>query len=169
MTFLLRLRKVDLLELARELGLEVNGDLIKVENKDVILQSDKNDIETIKVVMEGVLEEKEKDGKEREFEERSQIREYELERLRLSNATDTVSVSSADLEGQAKKEKVSDNRWVSHLIPLLPAESIELFSKESPERGNDYPHIKKLLLNRFQLTPVAFRDRFESHQRRPGF
>ncbi|GFW99776.1 uncharacterized protein TNCV_3420051 [Trichonephila clavipes] len=29
------------------------------------------------------------------------------------------------------------------------------------------PH-KNLLLARFQLTPIALRDRFESHQRRPG-
>ncbi|GFR05306.1 retrovirus-related Pol polyprotein from transposon 412, partial [Trichonephila clavata] len=128
------------------------------------------------------------------------MREYELERLRLSNATDTVSVSSADLEGQmvnrrvnlkdlvpkfdaknadinlifeiferqAKKEKLAEDRWVSQLIPLLPVESTELVAKEPPERGDDYPHIKKLLLNRFQLTPVALRDRFESHQRRSG-
>ncbi|GFW47311.1 hypothetical protein TNCV_2647991 [Trichonephila clavipes] len=107
MTFLLRLGKGDLLEVARELGVKVNGDQTKVEIKDMILQNDKNDMETIKAVMEGILEEK-----EREFEERRQTREYELERLRLSNATETVSVSSADLEeqGQAKKEKVSDDR-----------------------------------------------------------
>ncbi|GFS80593.1 uncharacterized protein TNCV_3870181 [Trichonephila clavipes] len=183
MTFLLRLRKGDLLEVARELGVEVNGDQTKVEIIDMILQNDKNDMETIKAVMEGILEEKE--------------REYELERLRLSNATETVSVSSANLEGQgvntrvnlkdlvpkfdaknadinlfferqAKKEKVSDDRWVSQLIPLLPVESTELIAKELPEKGDDYPHIKKLILNIFQLTPVALRDRFESHQRRPG-
>ncbi|GFX17220.1 uncharacterized protein TNCV_2857431 [Trichonephila clavipes] len=195
MTFLLRLRKGDLLEVARELGVEVNGDQTKVEIKDRILQNDKNDMETIKSVMEGILEEK-----EREFEERRQTRKYELERLRLSNATETVSVSSADLEGQgvnrrvnlkdlvpkfdakkadinlffeiferqAKKEKVSDDRWVSQLIPLLPVASTELIAKEPPEKGDDYPHIKKLILNRFQLTPVALKDRFESHQRRPG-
>ncbi|GFW22627.1 hypothetical protein TNCV_2764391 [Trichonephila clavipes] len=44
----------------------------------MILQNDKNDMETIKAVMEGILEEK-----EREFEERRQIREFELERMRI--------------------------------------------------------------------------------------
>ncbi|GFT32526.1 uncharacterized protein TNCV_184261 [Trichonephila clavipes] len=97
-----RLKKGDLLEVARELRVEVNGDLTKVEIKDMILQNDKNDMETIKVVMEGILEEK-----EREFEERRQTREYELERLRLSNATETVSVSSADLEGQGVNRRVN--------------------------------------------------------------
>ncbi|GFX78803.1 retrovirus-related Pol polyprotein from transposon 412 [Trichonephila clavipes] len=189
------LRKGDLLEVARELGVEVNGDQTKVEIKYMILQSDKNDMETTKAVMEGILEEK-----EREFEERRQTREYELERLRLSNATETVSVSSADLEGQgvnrrvnlkdlvpkfdaknadinlffeiferqAKKEKVADDRWVSQLIPLLPIEIAEIVAKEPLEKSDDYPHIKNLLLARFQLTPIALRDRFESHQRRPG-
>ncbi|GFT32532.1 uncharacterized protein TNCV_184291 [Trichonephila clavipes] len=187
--------KGDLLEVARELGVEVNGDQTKVEIKDMILQSDKNDMETIKAVMEGILEEK-----EREFEERRQTREYELERLRLSNATETVSVSSADLEGQgvnrrvnlkdlvpkfdaknadinlffeiferqAKKEKVAEDKWVSQLIPLLPIEIAEIVAKEPLEKSDDYPHIKNLLLARFQLTPIALRDRFESHQRRLG-
>ncbi|GFW73187.1 SCAN box domain-containing protein [Trichonephila clavipes] len=121
----------------------------------MILQNDRNDMETIKAVMEGILEEKE--------------REYELERLRLSNATETVSVSSADLEGQgAKKEKVAEDRWVSQLIPLLPIEIAEIVAREPLEKSDDYPHIKNLLLARFQLTPIALRDRFESHQRRPG-
>ncbi|GFT80011.1 hypothetical protein TNCV_1244611 [Trichonephila clavipes] len=57
---MLRLRKGDLLEVGRELGVEVNGDQTKVEIKDMILQSDKNDMETIKAVMEGILEEKER-------------------------------------------------------------------------------------------------------------
>ncbi|GFU09100.1 uncharacterized protein TNCV_1319461 [Trichonephila clavipes] len=166
MAFLLRLRKGDLLEVARELGVEVNGDQTKVEIKDMILQSDKNDMEMTKAVMEGILEEK-----VREFEERRQTREYELERLRLSNATETVSVSSADLEGQgvnrrvnlkdlvpkfdaknadnylffeiferqAKKEKVAEDRWVSQLIPLLPIEIAEIVAKEPLEKSDDYP------------------------------
>ncbi|GFS73314.1 uncharacterized protein TNCV_4711941 [Trichonephila clavipes] len=105
----------------------------------------------------------------RELKERQETRKYELERLRLSNATETVSVSSADLEGQgAIKEKVAEDRWVSQLIPLLPIEIAEIVAKEPLEKSDDYPHIKNLLLARFQLTPIALRDRFESHQRRPG-
>ncbi|GFX44746.1 hypothetical protein TNCV_1802271 [Trichonephila clavipes] len=56
-----RLRKGDLLEVARELGVEVNGDQTKVEIKDMILQNDKNDMETTKAVMELILEEKERE------------------------------------------------------------------------------------------------------------
>ncbi|GFS99460.1 retrovirus-related Pol polyprotein from transposon 412 [Nephila pilipes] len=71
-------------------------------------------------------------------------------------------------ERQAKKEKVAEERWVSQLIPLLSMEIVELVVKKPPEKGDNYPHIKNLLLHRFQLTTVALRDRFESHQRRPS-
>ncbi|GFV41527.1 uncharacterized protein TNCV_3626791 [Trichonephila clavipes] len=126
------LRKGDLLEVARELGVEVNGDQTKVEIKDMILQNDKNDMETTKAVMEGILEEK-----EREFEERRQTREYELERLRLSNATEMVSVSSADLEGQGVNRRVN----LKDLVPKFDAKNadinlfFEIFERQAKKKS----------------------------------
>ncbi|GFT89507.1 uncharacterized protein NPIL_306331, partial [Nephila pilipes] len=197
MEYLLKLKKDDMIEIARELGIEAQNNFTKVEIMNRIIQSESYEEEIVKAVMEGVLEEK---REKMAFEERRQIREYELERMRLANITDRASVSSEDLAGQgvnrrvnlkdlvpkfdpknadinlffeiferqAKKEKVAEERWVSQLIPLLPMEIVELVVKEPPEMGDNYPHIKNLLLHRFQLTPVALRDRFESHQRRPG-
>ncbi|GFS60445.1 retrovirus-related Pol polyprotein from transposon 412, partial [Nephila pilipes] len=197
MAYLLKLKKDDMIEIARELGIEAQNNFTKVEIMNRIIQSESYEEEIVKAVMEGVLEEK---REKMAFEERRQIREFELERMRLANITDRASVSSEDLEGQgvnrrvnlkdlvpkfdpknadinlffeiferqAKKEKVAEERWVSQLIPLLPMEIVELVVKEPPQMGDNYPHIKNLLLHRFQLTPVALRDRFESHQRRPG-
>ncbi|GFW05519.1 retrovirus-related Pol polyprotein from transposon 412 [Trichonephila clavipes] len=197
MAFLLKQTKEVLLEVAIDLGVEVNSTLTKSEIKNIICQSEDYNEESVKSLLEGILAEK---REARELKERQETREYELERLRLSNATETVSVSSADLEGQgvnrrvnlkdlvpkfdAKnadinlffeiferqviKEKVAEDRWVSQLIPLLPIEIAEIVAKEPLEKSDDYPHIKNLLLARFQLTPIALRDRFESHQRRPG-
>ncbi|GFS63388.1 retrovirus-related Pol polyprotein from transposon 412 [Nephila pilipes] len=197
MAYLLKLKKDDMIETARELGIEAQNNFTKVEIMNRIIQSESYEEEIVKAVMEGVLEEK---REKMAFEERRQIREFELERMRLANITDRASVSSEDLAGQgvnrrvnlkdlvpkfdpknadinlffeiferqAKKEKVAEERWVSQLIPLLPMEIVELVVKEPPEMGDNYPHIKNLLLHRFQLTPVALRDRFESHQRRPG-
>ncbi|GFX53969.1 retrovirus-related Pol polyprotein from transposon 412 [Trichonephila clavipes] len=120
--------------------------------------------------------------------------------MKLANSTETIIVSSTDLEGQgvnrrvnlrdlvpkfdaknadinlffeiferqAKKEKVAEDRCFSQLIPLLPMEIAEIVAKEPLEKSDDYPHIKNLLLARFQLTPKALRDGFESHQHRPG-
>ncbi|GFW72650.1 retrovirus-related Pol polyprotein from transposon 412 [Trichonephila clavipes] len=215
MAFLLKQTKEVLLEVAIDLGVEVNSTLTKSEIKNRICQSEDYNEESVKSLLEGILAEKQearelkerqearelKERQEaRELKERQETREYELERLRLSNATETVSVSSADLEGQgvnrrvnlkdlvpkfdaknadinlffeiferqAIKEKVAEDRWVSQLIPLLPIEIAEIVAKEPLEKSDDYPHIKNLLLARFQLTPIALRDRFESHQRRPG-
>ncbi|GFV99946.1 retrovirus-related Pol polyprotein from transposon 412 [Trichonephila clavipes] len=78
------------------------------------------------------------------------------------------SVFTCNVKAGDKKKKVAEDRWVSQLIPLLPIEIAEIVAKEPLEKSDDYPHIKNLLLARFQLTPIALRDRFESHQRRPG-
>ncbi|GFY22364.1 retrovirus-related Pol polyprotein from transposon 412 [Trichonephila clavipes] len=206
MAFLLKQTKEVLLEVAIDLGVEVNSTLTKSEIKNRICQSEDYNEESVKSLLEGILAENRearelKENREtREFEERKLIRAFELERMKLANSTDTISVASTDLEGQgvnrrvnlrdlvpkfdaknadinlffeiferqAKKEKVAEDRRVSQLIPLLPIEIAEIVAKEPLEKSDDYPHIKNLLLARFQLTPIALRDRFESHQRRPG-
>ncbi|GFX35604.1 uncharacterized protein TNCV_104091 [Trichonephila clavipes] len=206
MAFLLKQTKEVLLEVAIDLGVEVNSTLTKSEIKNRICQNEDYNEESVKSLLEGILAEKRearelKENREtREFEERKLIRAFELERMKLANSTDTISVSSTDLEGQgvnrrvnlrdlvpkfdaknadinlffeiferqAKKEKVAEDRWVSQLIHLLPMEIAEIVAKEPLEKSDDYPHIRNLLLARFRLTPIALRDRFESHQRRPG-
>ncbi|GFX97258.1 SCAN box domain-containing protein [Trichonephila clavipes] len=206
MAFLLKKTKEVLLEVAIDLGVEVISTLTKSEIKNRICQSEDYNEESVKSLLEGILAGKRearklKENREtREFEERKLIRAFELERMKLANSTDTISVASTDLEGQgvnrrvnlrdlvpkfdaknadinlffeiferqAKREKVAEDRWVSQLIPLLPMEIAEIVAKEPLEKSDDYPHIKNLLLARFQLTPIALRDGFESHQRRPG-
>ncbi|GFW52733.1 17-beta-hydroxysteroid dehydrogenase type 6 [Trichonephila clavipes] len=114
MAFLLRERKDVLLEVAKELRVEIDITLPKIEFKNRICQSEDYNEESVKSLLEGILAEKRearelkerqearelKERQEaRELKERQETREYELEWLRLSNATETVSVSSADLEG----------------------------------------------------------------------
>ncbi|GFW56724.1 retrovirus-related Pol polyprotein from transposon 412 [Trichonephila clavipes] len=196
MAFLLKQTKEVLLEVAIDLGVEVNSTLTKSEIKNRICQSEDYNEESVKSLLEGILKERQE---ARELKERQEPREYELERLRLSNATETVSVSSADLEGQgvnrrvnlkdlvpkfdaknadinlffeiferqAIKEKVAEDRWVSQ-HSFTSHRNCGDSSERTLEKSDDYPHIKNLLLARFQLTPIALRDRFESHQRRPG-
>ncbi|GFV97924.1 SCAN box domain-containing protein [Trichonephila clavipes] len=204
--FLLKQTKEVLLEVAIDLGVEVNSSLTKSEIKNRICQSEDYNEESVKSLLEGILAEKRearelKENREtREFEERKLISAFELEKMKLANGTDTISVSSTDLEGQgvnrrvnlrdlvpkfdaknadinlffeiferqAKKEKVAEDRWVSQLIPLFPLEIAGIVAKEPLEKSDDYPHIKNLLLARFLLAPIALRDRFEPHQRRPG-
>ncbi|GFW36457.1 hypothetical protein TNCV_1344181 [Trichonephila clavipes] len=91
MAFLLRERKDVLLEVAKELRVEIDITLPKIEFKKRICQSKYYDEESVKCLLEGILAEKretrESERETREYEERKLIREFELQRLRaqLSN------------------------------------------------------------------------------------
>ncbi|GFX57465.1 hypothetical protein TNCV_375361 [Trichonephila clavipes] len=91
MAFLLRERKDVLLEVAKELKVEIDITLPKIEFKKRICQSKYYDEESVKCLLEGILAEKretrESERETREYEERKLIREFELQRLRaqLSN------------------------------------------------------------------------------------
>ncbi|GFU49194.1 hypothetical protein TNCV_2674901 [Trichonephila clavipes] len=85
MTFLLRERKDVLLEVAKELEVEVDITLPKMEFKKRICQSKYYTEEVAKCLLEGILEEKREEREKREikkFEERRLAREFGLERLR---------------------------------------------------------------------------------------
>ncbi|GFV65936.1 hypothetical protein TNCV_4182271 [Trichonephila clavipes] len=89
MAFLLRERKDVLLEAAKELRVEIDITLSKIEFKRRICQSKYYDEESVKCLLEGILEKKREEREEREnreikkFEERKLIRELELERMRV--------------------------------------------------------------------------------------
>ncbi|GFW56272.1 hypothetical protein TNCV_1877921 [Trichonephila clavipes] len=85
MAFLLRERKDVLLEVAKELRVEIDITLPKIEFKKRICQSKYYDEESVKCLLEGILEEKREEREKqeiKEFEERRLARERELERLR---------------------------------------------------------------------------------------
>ncbi|GFW13322.1 hypothetical protein TNCV_3767391 [Trichonephila clavipes] len=65
-------------EVAKELRVEIDITLPKIEFKERICQSKYYDEESVKCLLEGILEEKRK-----EREERKLIRELELERMRV--------------------------------------------------------------------------------------
>ncbi|GFV02981.1 hypothetical protein TNCV_2744441 [Trichonephila clavipes] len=89
MAFLLRERKEVLLEVAKKLGVEIDITLPKIEFKKRICQSKYYDEESVKCLLDGILEEKRVEREEREkreikkFEERRLARELELERMRV--------------------------------------------------------------------------------------
>ncbi|GFX34177.1 hypothetical protein TNCV_2072141 [Trichonephila clavipes] len=83
--FLLRERKDVLLEVAKELRVEIDITLPKIKFKKRICQSKYYDEESVKCLLEGILEEKREEREKQEirkFEERRLAREFELERLR---------------------------------------------------------------------------------------
>ncbi|GFV43712.1 hypothetical protein TNCV_1270851 [Trichonephila clavipes] len=86
MAFLLRERKDVLLEVAKELRVEIDITLPKIEFKKRICQSKYYDEESVKCMLEGILEEKREEREKqeiKEFEERRLARELESERMRV--------------------------------------------------------------------------------------
>ncbi|GFW86223.1 hypothetical protein TNCV_4779351 [Trichonephila clavipes] len=99
MAFLLREGKDVLLEVAKELRVEIDITLPKIEFKKRICQSKYYDEESVKCLLEGILEEKREEREKREikkFEERRLAREFELKRLRaqLSNKLNENELNS---------------------------------------------------------------------------
>ncbi|GFR01908.1 hypothetical protein TNCT_238431 [Trichonephila clavata] len=58
-----------------------------------------------------------------------------------------LSFSSTSFEVRKKKMWLRIDGFLSQLIPLLPMEISEIVVKEPPERGDNYPHIKKSALS----------------------
>ncbi|GFU44597.1 uncharacterized protein TNCV_1506991 [Trichonephila clavipes] len=82
MAFLLKQTKEVLLEVAIDLGVEVHSTLTKSEIKNRICQSN-TDEESVKCLLEGILEEERVKQEIKEYEERRLARERELEKLRI--------------------------------------------------------------------------------------
>ncbi|GFV98513.1 hypothetical protein TNCV_4848431 [Trichonephila clavipes] len=80
---MLRERKDVLLEVAKELRVEIDITLPKIEFKKRIGQSKYYDEESVKYLLEGILEEEREKQEIKEYEERRLARERELERLRI--------------------------------------------------------------------------------------
>ncbi|GFW65175.1 hypothetical protein TNCV_394411 [Trichonephila clavipes] len=155
MAFLLKQIKEVLLEVAIDLGVEVNSTLIKSEIKNRIYQSEDYNEESVKSLLEGILAEKRearelKENREtREFEERKLIRAFELERMKLANNTDTISVASTDLEGQGVNRRVN----LRDLVPKLDAKNaninlfFEIFERQTKKRKRE---LEKTRAGRFR-------------------
>ncbi|GFU06763.1 hypothetical protein TNCV_4353271 [Trichonephila clavipes] len=88
--------------------------------------SDDYNEESVKSLLEGILAEKretkESERETREFEERKLIRAFELERMKLANSTDTISVSSTDLEGQGVNRRIN----LRDLVPKFDAKNADI-------------------------------------------
>ncbi|GFX99153.1 hypothetical protein TNCV_2493341 [Trichonephila clavipes] len=86
MAFLLRERKDVLLEVAKELRVEIDITFTQDRIQEKICQSKYSDEESVRCLLEGILEEKREEREKqeiKEFEERRLARELVLERMRV--------------------------------------------------------------------------------------
>ncbi|GBM47553.1 hypothetical protein AVEN_90265-1 [Araneus ventricosus] len=186
MAFLAKFRKVDLVRLAEEMGLEITSEDRVID----ICKKIKNSPDYEEQFAKGQLD---VISQERETE-----RAYELEKLKITSAAETASLNSTRSEGsrnrreikhlmqkfdsqnteislyltlferQARAAGIEEEEWVSQLISLLPLDLAQIIIKESEEQMREYTNVKKVLLDRFQMRPETFRIKFTQHQRKQG-
>ncbi|GFW87478.1 hypothetical protein TNCV_1301231 [Trichonephila clavipes] len=124
MAFLLRERKDLLLEVPKELRVEIDITLPKIEFKKRICQSKYYDEESVKCLLEGIWEEKREEREKREIkklEERKLIREFELQRLRaqLSNKLNENKLKAGNrINDLANVCVLSENRTTEVSAPV---------------------------------------------------
>ncbi|GBN32411.1 hypothetical protein AVEN_169507-1, partial [Araneus ventricosus] len=130
--------------------------------------------------------------------ERETERAYELEKLKITSAAETVSLNSTRSEGSRNRREIKhlmqkfdsqntdislyltlferharaagieEEERVSQLISLLPLDLAQIIIKEPEEQMREYTNVKKVLLDRFKMKPETFRIKFTQHQRKQG-
>jgi hypothetical protein len=196
MAFLKKHKKVDLRELAIEMGIQVEDSDQKFDIIDKIQKSPRYDEPGAKDAIQVVVEERELAEAEKKAA-LAAAREFELAKLKLTNSADAISIESSHesvkptrninsvmqkydgdkidmalfltlFERQARKLRIEDDDLVSQLLSLMPIDIAEIVIREPEDKNDCYEHVKGVLLNRFKLTPEAFRKKFQTHQRQGG-
>ncbi|GFX25118.1 CCHC-type domain-containing protein [Trichonephila clavipes] len=109
-----------------------------------------------------------KEGNEAEVKGPGQIK-IDLHKLipKFDSKFDDISLFLISYEHQAKILNLPKICWVTHLISILPSEIVGLIAREPEKDAADYEFVKKLLLQRFKLSPEKFRQLFVKHQKNP--
>lgn len=195
----MKYKREDLFTVAYDMGIDLLESDRKVDIKNKMQASAEFEEGLVKEQLDLLVEERKAEmEREKEREKLESDRAFELERLRLTLASETNSVASTNSEGtrtgksiktvmqkydpeksdmvlfltlferQARKLNIADHDFVTQLISVLPLEMAELIMREPQEISDDYSKVKEILLNRFKLSPETFRTKFNQHQRKPG-
>ncbi|GBL88169.1 hypothetical protein AVEN_29542-1 [Araneus ventricosus] len=186
MALLAKFRKVDLARLAEEMGLEITSENRVIDICKKIKNSPDYEEEFAKGQLDVISQ------------ERQTERAYQLEKLKIASAAETVSLNSTRSEGsrnlreikhlmqkfdsqntdislyltlferQARTAGIEEEEWLSQLISLLPLDLAQIIIKEPEEQMREYTNVKKVLLDRFKMKPETFRIKFTQHQRKLG-
>ncbi|GFW24748.1 uncharacterized protein TNCV_1960161 [Trichonephila clavipes] len=162
----------DLFVLATELNLEFDKCMTIATLKDLIIGSENYDEELTKNIHSMIVEDRKTREKKQEeqkenlrIEEREEKLRIEQLRRRYIHLKEDISLYLKLFERQAQRLNINHEKWVSHLLGLLPTEVSHIIAREPDDKANSYEHVKDLLLKRFKLTPEKFRQLFVTHQK----
>ncbi|GBO27096.1 hypothetical protein AVEN_203851-1, partial [Araneus ventricosus] len=220
MAFLAKHRKEELIALADDMGIEISTNDKKIDICKKVKDSPDFEEEFVRGCLEEIVRQREElkaqaqaeaaelkaqaeaaelkaqaeAAELRRIEALRQEREFELEKMRISNAAEVNSVAStrsensknrlslknlmqkfdaqvsdismylALFERQARTAGIEETEWVPKLISLLPLDLAQIIIKEPEEKMQDYLNVKEVLLDRFKMKPETFRLKFTQHQ-----
>ncbi|GBM02051.1 hypothetical protein AVEN_242642-1 [Araneus ventricosus] len=210
MAFLAKHRKEEIIALADDMGIEISTNDKKIDICKNVKDFPDFEEEFVRGCLEEIVRQREELKAQAEAVELKaeaeaaelkrtealrQEREFELEKIRLSNDAEINSVGSARSESvrprrelrnlmqkydaqvadislylamferQARTAEIELSEWVSQLMALLPLDLAQIIIKEPEDKMKDYFHIKGVLLERFKMKPETFRVKFTQHQR----
>ncbi|GBL88451.1 hypothetical protein AVEN_107631-1, partial [Araneus ventricosus] len=215
MAFLAKHRKEELIALADDMGIEISTNDKKIDICKMVKDSPDFEEEFVRGCLEEIVRQREElkaqaqaeaaelkaqaeAAELKRIESLRQEREFELEKMRISNAAEVNSVAStrsensknrlslknlmqkfdtqvsdismylALFERQARTAGIEETEWVPQLISLLPLDLAQIIIKEPEEKMQDYLNVKEVLLDRFKMKPETFRIKFTQHQKKTG-
>jgi len=113
MAYLMKAHVSDLLELARDFGLQAEPNMNKLEITELFTEHPKYDEKKVKAALE-FLRESKRETQEIQEREREREREFELERLRITTANSTRESSPQSVE-------TSFRRAIPDIRKLMPS------------------------------------------------
>ncbi|GBL94013.1 hypothetical protein AVEN_76727-1 [Araneus ventricosus] len=206
MAFLAKHRKEELIALADDMGIEISTNDKKIDICKKVKDSPDFEEEFVRGCLEEIIRQREElkaqaqaeAAELKRIESLRQEREFELEKMRISNAAEVNSVASTQSENsknrlslknlmqkfdaqvsdismylalferQARTAGIEETEWVPQLISLLPLDLAQIIIKEPEEKMQDYLNAKEVLLDRFKMKPETFRLKFTQHQKKTG-
>ncbi|GBN75337.1 hypothetical protein AVEN_2660-1 [Araneus ventricosus] len=178
MAFLPKHRKEELITLAEDMGIETNPTDKKIDICKKIKESPYFEEEFVRGCLEDIVKQREAETAElktREAEALRQKREFELEKIKLTNAAEIkcagsarsesvrprrelrnltqkynaqvedISLYLAMFERQAPTAQIEESELVSQLMALLPLDLAQIIIKEREDKIKGYLHIKGVL------------------------
>ncbi|GFW17425.1 CCHC-type domain-containing protein [Trichonephila clavipes] len=183
MAFLGKGLKVDLQYMATEMEVEDVLGLKVMELRRAIVNSKNFDEEFCREFLNTIIEERkrkeeielaEKKRKEEiELAEKKRKEEIELaekkrkEEIALDERKRKEEMELAERKRLDETEERKRRDEMDFELHILPSEIVGLIAREPEKDAADYEFVKKLLLQRFKLSPEKFRQLFVKHQKNP--
>ncbi|CAN7978502.1 unnamed protein product [Ixodes persulcatus] len=189
-----RLKRLELVQLADEFGLEITRAAKRQQLIDGIfaLELDQEDVVDCWMQVEKKTSDRKRELDLKQQELDLEEKRLELEHRKLENGlprnegaghsekfkmsklmqpfkvTEDIGLFLVNFERTCEKMNFAQDSWPQRLLTLLPCEAADVVARLSREDADDYVKVKAGLLRKYRLSTEAFRQRFRSMRKKAG-